>query len=330
MTQEEKAKRYDEAIGVIRKCETDKYGCIIGMKPSDIFSELRESEGEKIRKELIKHLKDGAEGYEPAGNTEDYTRWLSWVEKQGEHKRFRDSIQIGDKVTRNEAGELVNISQLARIAKPRKNKSADEVKQGEPNPTIEVKSPDEIIDACYQDNANHIIDIVTEQGNPAERSEDDMFPNLIQPDSATPAEEYSFNIESELFQELLTKRQQGLWKKEIEQAYNAGAEASWLISLKDRVQPQPKQEWSEEDSKRLQRIIDFLWYNRKGDTDTIYQQEQDIEWLKSLKNRCTWKPSDEHIHWLIWAIYRLPNAEKTNKVKTVLEDLLEQLKRLKG
>ena len=36
---------------------------------------------------------------------------------------------------------------------------------------------------------------------------------------------------------------------------------------------------------RLQRIIDFLWKNRKGDTDTIFQQEQDIAWLKSLKQR---------------------------------------------
>lgn len=51
-----------------------------------------------------------------------------------------------------------------------------------------------------------------------------------------------------------------------------------------------KREWSEEDSIRLQRIIDFLWYNRKGDTDTIYQQEQDIDWLKSLKdlNKCSY------------------------------------------
>jgi len=60
---------------------------------------------------------------------------------------------------------------------------------------------------------------------------------------------------------------------------------AWLKSLKDRVQSQPKQEWSKEDNIRLQRIIDFLWYNRKGDTDDIYQQEQDIDWLKSLKER---------------------------------------------
>ena len=60
---------------------------------------------------------------------------------------------------------------------------------------------------------------------------------------------------------------------------------NWLKSIEDRVKPQPKQEWSEDDSTKMQRIIDFLWCNRKGDTDTIYQQEQDIEWLKSLKNR---------------------------------------------
>ena len=59
-------------------------------------------------------------------------------------------------------------------------------------------------------------------------------------------------------------------------------EIDWLKSLKDRVQPQPKQEWSEEDSERLLRIHQFLWTNRKGDTDEIYQQEQDADWIMSL------------------------------------------------
>lgn len=39
----------------------------------------------------------------------------------------------------------------------------------------------------------------------------------------TKAEEYSFLIENSLFRQL-TKEQQALWRKEIEQAYNAGAE----------------------------------------------------------------------------------------------------------
>ncbi len=38
------------------------------------------------------------------------------------------------------------------------------------------------------------------------------------------AETYSFNIESELFNQL-TKEQQKLWRKEIEQAYISGGDA---------------------------------------------------------------------------------------------------------
>ena len=47
------------------------------------FPELNKSEDNMIKEELIKHLKDGVEGYMPAGDSEDYARWLAWVEKQG-------------------------------------------------------------------------------------------------------------------------------------------------------------------------------------------------------------------------------------------------------
>ena len=81
-----------------------------------IFPELRESEDERIRKEieqLIQCMHDADPRKE---------RWIAWLEKQGEHANFLNKIQIGDKVTRNEFGELVNISQLERIAKPRRSK----------------------------------------------------------------------------------------------------------------------------------------------------------------------------------------------------------------
>ena len=45
-------------------------------------------------------------------------KMIAWLEKQGKHANFRNKIQIGDKVTRNEDGVLVNLSQLKRIAKP--------------------------------------------------------------------------------------------------------------------------------------------------------------------------------------------------------------------
>ena len=91
-----------------------------------------------------------------------------------------------------------------------------------------------------------------------------------------------------------------------------------------------KTDWSEEDSVRLQRIIDFLWYNRKGDTDAIYQQEQDIDWLKSLKERYTWKPSDDQMYYLSWiANVKLGDGVVEQAVSKHLNSLYDDLKKLK-
>ena len=70
-------------------------------------------------------------------------------------------------------------------------------------------------------------------------------------------------------------------KDEYEQA------EAFLKSLR----PQPKAEWNEEDEKRVSRIISFIIKYRRGDTDEIYQQEQDAHWLLDLRNRYAWKPS---------------------------------------
>jgi len=56
------------------------------VKDGKIIVREKESEDERIRKELIKYLKEGVEGYIPAGDRSDYQRWLAWVEKQSEQK----------------------------------------------------------------------------------------------------------------------------------------------------------------------------------------------------------------------------------------------------
>lgn len=106
-------KKYREVKELIEDCTPDKDG-YIHVRPSDIFPELAENEDEMIRKHLIGVV----ELY--YGNTDEQEKkdCLAWLEKQGEHQKFVDSIQIGDKVTRNEDGVLVNLSQLKRIAKP--------------------------------------------------------------------------------------------------------------------------------------------------------------------------------------------------------------------
>jgi len=93
-------------------------------------------------------------------------------------------------------------------------------------------------------------------------------------------------------------------------------------------------EWSEEDEKRIQRICDFLWKNRKGDTDTIYQIEKDADWLKSLRpdsyKKCNsrWKPSEEQMDTLkeilemrdYYLPYRKALSSLFEDLKTLLKD----------
>ena len=88
-------KKYKEALEMARK-ELQTCGstdCDAAKQIFRFFPELTESEDDRIRKELIKHLRDGAEGYMPAGNAEDYTRWLFWLEKQGEKPQGKTALK---------------------------------------------------------------------------------------------------------------------------------------------------------------------------------------------------------------------------------------------
>lgn len=86
-----------------------------------LIPELKESEDERIRKELLESFK-----YQQRESHID-KEWLNgiklsevvaWLEKQGKYANFRNKIQVGDKVTRNEDGVFVNLSQFKRLAKP--------------------------------------------------------------------------------------------------------------------------------------------------------------------------------------------------------------------
>lgn len=77
MTQEEKAKAYDKALSLMVDCVPDKDG-LVHVRPEDIFSELRESEDERIRKSIIAIINnyvDNSNTFKP--------KMLAWLEKQG-------------------------------------------------------------------------------------------------------------------------------------------------------------------------------------------------------------------------------------------------------
>lgn len=86
---------------------------------------------------------------------------------------------------------------------------------------------------------------------------------------------------------------------------------------------------SEEDEKNTNSIIDAIKsvYCTEA-LDGTYDFEKIFAWLKSLKGRIYWKPSEEQIYWLKWTINRMPDTEKANEAETVLKDLLEYLEKL--
>ena len=80
---EEKAKRYDEAIKIAK--DSFNYPDYPGFIKADVvFPELKESEHEKIRKELIQYLKD----YPTNLQSGQYCRddFFKWLEKQKEQE----------------------------------------------------------------------------------------------------------------------------------------------------------------------------------------------------------------------------------------------------
>ena len=92
----------------------------------------------------------------------------------------------------------------------------------------------------------------------------------------------------------------------------------WLKNLNDRVQP--KQEWSEEDEGCLENAIMYCKWARDIAPDLhCYEiSEKSINWLKSLKERYTWKPSDEQMK-ALWEAYK--GGEEQAALASLYSDL---------
>lgn len=101
MTQEEKAKRYDEALERARRIyDTDRVSGIELTTCEEIFPELAKSEDEKIRKNLIK-LFTSWKGKIKLDNDIPVEDVLLWLEKQAEQKstdKVEPKFKAGDTI----------------------------------------------------------------------------------------------------------------------------------------------------------------------------------------------------------------------------------------
>jgi len=94
-------KKYKNALEWARRVMSGKIG-FIRKDVEEVFPELKESDDEKIRKEIISALKF-------ANVKGVYDKHIAWLEKQGEQKpKFR----IGDTIKEKRTGDIVTISEV--------------------------------------------------------------------------------------------------------------------------------------------------------------------------------------------------------------------------
>ena len=266
-----------------------------------IFPELKESEDERIRIWIRKEL-ESKYVVDNIVNNVMADKALAWLEKQGEHNKFRDSIQVGDKVTRNEDGVLVNLSQLNRVAKK------DE-KQGEQKPVPdwmpkfldELRSKKNYFDWDEHKEIEGGILAIINWMNPNYFNEKDGKQKPA--DLKTKAGNW-YICDMEVMNENMAT---AFHRDEIYYCpkdgyldvdgalFGVGCLNVFRLATKKEI-PQPKQEWSEEDESHIRYLIECLEHCKKGValTMTTSTAQEYIDWLKSPKSRYTWKPSDEH------------------------------------
>ena len=274
------------------------------------FPELAESEDERIKETLIKFHKstidiDGIKGNEI----------VDWLEKQGE----QNDSDVKD----------YNSIDL-HFGKSKEKKELKEIEDEEYN------GEDYGIDSLW--HAHRILEKTlgkvggyqTDDGILAHKCAITAVKKLYEKKSAWSEEDEHRFKDTIYFLDTA--------KKHYASTVELDACIDWLKSLKDRVQPQSQPAWSEKDEKIWKELIEEVKdqldsvpapdCRDKEHEKVLKQLNKWLSWLKSLKYRYNWKPSEEHVHWLKWAINRLPDTEKANEAEAILEDLLKQLKEL--
>ena len=266
---EEKARRYDESLERAKsKIKNDKDHVLYEDDIIELFPELAESEDEMIRKEIIAHIK----WCEDSGYCakEEMTRWITFLEKQGEQNTvvIIPKFKVGDTI--RPKGSLAEY-------------------------TIESISGE-----CYHG-----------KGWGLHISCDNDYELVEQNTAWSEEDDYT------LLDTINILRSCGRCSTDRK---------LWLLSLKKRVQPQPKQEWSEEDDEHLERILKELGNQRQRPLNSPYLDkiESDYNWLKSLRPKPHSRPSDEQMEALKYSTY-CPNKQMSK----VLFELYQDLKKLR-
>lgn len=276
-----------------------------------LFPELAESEDEKVRKEITELI------MQPTWKTENEfhrrKELCAWLEKQGEKDKPTYSTYSKDVQLTKEEYDKRRVSDEATIKEVEAYKKCLEdvqrifEKQGGQNP-IEEHDFLKILSNSYSLSFINYLDAHLYEGkmcvsNAECEDIENAFRNadwgkICRYYNKFTQKPIEWSEEDEKkCQETIDWFEKKCFPYALEHENPARESIKWLKSLK----PQPKQEWSEEDMETIDRIHNFIWKNRKGDTSEIYQQEKDANWLKCIKDRVQpqhkqeWSEEDENM-----------------------------------
>ena len=298
---------YEETIATIKDFYQYDADSETAKRLEVLFPQLRESEDEKIRKELIYFIQKEKEYVESQVKPENSPKLrflidsLSWLEKQSEQNptdKVEQKFKVGDWIVNNN-GE----PRVFRVEK-----------QGWPDCIISSSLGNQFINTFTLDKQYHLWTIQDAKDGDVlccdnwnnktiylfkeQRGSTDIANAYFQIFNENNETKLMFNKAADfnLSTKPATKEQRDLLFQKMKEA---GYE--WDAEKKELKKIEQKPAWSEEDERHRKRIVERLEDIRKSKEDNIDIASvilSEINWLKSIKERYTWKPSDEQISML--------------------------------
>ena len=314
MNTEEKARAYDEALEDIRAIYPNLKGDA-KLAVEHAFPELAESEDERNWKSVERAIR----GF--ITNPTDADELLAWLEKQKEVgiKWFKsDNVKNPEKPYIDKAGMFYTTD--GRMCPASKIE-----KQKEPHYTKRNALFDKCVENCDPEVMKEVSDKVDEmlakEQKPVEEQDlsglNDLERVIHRGFLCAGVENVPVTLIKETAQECLIQMKPAEWSEEdeairswcisdIERAKYCKSqtkpelcdiEINWLKNLTERFNPQPKQEWSEEDRDAINGAIGILLDD--NNPNFVFPEHSKLsvgEIVKRLKSLCPpWKPNNEQM-----------------------------------
>ena len=314
MEEKDYKKLYEDVVALAKDGLKD--GLYLSQSAKDVteflFPQLKETEDEKVKRELTKFLINFNNGYYSRPSENEIDSWIKWIKKQGEQKTeikyVYPKFRIGDVIEPINPNGFYRPVRVLSIEEKTKSyycesddkksfssipiRCENEYKLVEQKPSWSEEDEKELTE--FEKAIKKLIESCcneVEEANITNAGAKEISSHILDLARKEIEKEnpYSGNQKQEWSTEDEKLYTSALWH--IKNSCGNGGHDSgeyevynWLKSIKDRVQP--KQEWSKEDEKKRNGLIKgledrmgFGWANQP------FTREEYIEWLKSITDK---------------------------------------------